>query len=166
MDLSNHLSGSYCAILLGDQGADVIKVERPDGGDDARAMPLIGGQRPALCRQRRPRSQQRSVNPAGALPATTVGTLARRRQKGRHPVRRCSEFWRGNGRSPHSCAPDDRRDRPCSAGIFWTLGIAAKLSRTPSELRRRLFSSWRAQPKFFLGQRDAARRAPRTWQAI
>jgi crotonobetainyl-CoA:carnitine CoA-transferase CaiB-like acyl-CoA transferase len=45
VDLSSHLSGPYCAMLLGDHGADVIKVERPNGGDDARSMPpFVGGE--------------------------------------------------------------------------------------------------------------------------
>jgi crotonobetainyl-CoA:carnitine CoA-transferase CaiB-like acyl-CoA transferase len=45
VDLSNHLSGPYCAMLLADHGADVIKVERPGSGDDARAMPpFLGGE--------------------------------------------------------------------------------------------------------------------------
>jgi len=43
IDLSSHLSGPYCAMLLGDHGADVIKIERPDGGDDARSMPPFIG---------------------------------------------------------------------------------------------------------------------------
>jgi crotonobetainyl-CoA:carnitine CoA-transferase CaiB-like acyl-CoA transferase len=38
VDLSSHLSGPYCAMLLADQGANVIKVEKP-GGDEARGMP-------------------------------------------------------------------------------------------------------------------------------
>jgi crotonobetainyl-CoA:carnitine CoA-transferase CaiB-like acyl-CoA transferase len=45
IDLSTHLSGPYCAMLLADHGADVIKVERPDGGDAARGMPpFVGGE--------------------------------------------------------------------------------------------------------------------------
>ena len=39
LDLSTQLSGPYCSMLLGDLGADVIKVERPGQGDDARAFP-------------------------------------------------------------------------------------------------------------------------------
>jgi crotonobetainyl-CoA:carnitine CoA-transferase CaiB-like acyl-CoA transferase len=45
VDLSSHLSGPYCAMLLADHGADVIKVERPGSGDDARRMPpFVGGE--------------------------------------------------------------------------------------------------------------------------
>ncbi|WP_149536357.1 CaiB/BaiF CoA transferase family protein [Siccirubricoccus phaeus] len=39
VDLTSHLAGPYCTMLLGDMGADVIKVERPGSGDEARAMP-------------------------------------------------------------------------------------------------------------------------------
>src|SRR5918997_944484 len=35
-DLSRVLAGPLAAMLLGDLGADVVKVERPDGGDDTR----------------------------------------------------------------------------------------------------------------------------------
>jgi formyl-CoA transferase len=46
LDLSIILAGPYCTMILGDQGAEVIKVERPDTGDDTRTWgpPFVGGE--------------------------------------------------------------------------------------------------------------------------
>ncbi len=44
LDLSRALAGPHAAMMLGDLGARVIKVERPDGGDDSRGWgpPFVG----------------------------------------------------------------------------------------------------------------------------
>ena len=46
VELSEALAGPYCAMLLGDFGADVIKVERPKTGDQSRGWgpPFVGSE--------------------------------------------------------------------------------------------------------------------------
>jgi len=39
LDLSTYIAGPLAAMILGDMGAEVIKVERPPAGDDTRALP-------------------------------------------------------------------------------------------------------------------------------
>jgi len=59
LDLSRVLAGPYCSMMLGDLGADVIKVERPQVGDDTRRWgpPEAGGEAAYyLCVNRNKRS--------------------------------------------------------------------------------------------------------------
>jgi crotonobetainyl-CoA:carnitine CoA-transferase CaiB-like acyl-CoA transferase len=46
VELTEALAGPYCAMLLGDFGADVIKVERPGTGDQSRGWgpPFVGSE--------------------------------------------------------------------------------------------------------------------------
>ena len=47
-DLTQNVAGPYCTQILGDLGAEVVKVERIDRGDDARAWgPPFWGQESA-----------------------------------------------------------------------------------------------------------------------
>jgi crotonobetainyl-CoA:carnitine CoA-transferase CaiB-like acyl-CoA transferase len=39
LELATTIAGPFCSMILADLGADVVKIERPHKGDDARAMP-------------------------------------------------------------------------------------------------------------------------------
>ena len=40
VDFGRYIAGPYCGALLGDLGADVIRVERIDGGEDRWVTPV------------------------------------------------------------------------------------------------------------------------------
>ena len=53
-EVGNYMAGPFCAMQLADLGADVVKVENPDGGDQVRsAAPLVDGEGSAFVRLNR-----------------------------------------------------------------------------------------------------------------
>ncbi len=45
LELSANYPGSLCTLLLADLGAEVIKIERPGGGDPGRSTPPLAKKR-------------------------------------------------------------------------------------------------------------------------
>src|SRR5262245_59831520 len=67
LDVTQVMAGPFCSMLLADMGADVIKIEKPNGGDDARRMgpPFIAGESAAfLAMNRNKRSLVLDLKPA------------------------------------------------------------------------------------------------------
>jgi crotonobetainyl-CoA:carnitine CoA-transferase CaiB-like acyl-CoA transferase len=54
IEVANYMAGPFCAMQLADLGADVIKVENPEGGDTARdSAPFLEGESSAFIRLNR-----------------------------------------------------------------------------------------------------------------
>lgn len=59
LDLTRVLSGPYCTLILADQGAEVVKIEEPGRGDDARHFgPPYAGPDSGLLRQHQPEQEE------------------------------------------------------------------------------------------------------------
>jgi len=71
LDLSRVLAGPYCTMMLGDLGADIIKIEAPGSGDDTRQWgpPFAAGGESAyfLCVNRNKRSMTLNLKSEGGI---------------------------------------------------------------------------------------------------
>jgi crotonobetainyl-CoA:carnitine CoA-transferase CaiB-like acyl-CoA transferase len=85
LDCSRFIAGPYCGMLLGDLGADVVKVERPQGGDEARGFgPAIAGETLYLMVYNRNKRSltldfRHTEGPATSWPAARRSSCASRR---------------------------------------------------------------------------------------
>ncbi len=43
VDLTQIIAGPFCTTMLADLGAEVVKIERPDGGDELRSVHCYEG---------------------------------------------------------------------------------------------------------------------------
>ena len=89
VDLSRYIAGPYCAMLLGDMGADVVKVEPPGRGENSRAFgPFVAGREPLYHglqpqqAQPDPRSALGSGQGSAAQPAAQSGRAGRELRAG------------------------------------------------------------------------------------
>ena len=65
LDFGRYIAGPFCAALLGDLGAEVIRIERIGGGEDRGMIPVGAG--PAT----EPFGHWRSISTACARPSPT-----------------------------------------------------------------------------------------------
>ena len=102
VDLTRILSGPFCSMILGDLGADVVKIESPGGGDHVRTPGRDHRRHVLVFRELQPQQALADAGPeerggqGGAAPAACAGRRARRElpagRPRRHGVRR-----RGSG---------------------------------------------------------------------
>ena len=65
LDFTNALAGPYCSMMLGNMGAEVIKVEKPGTGDGSRLRPVCQWPKRLLC-QCKPRQKERRLQHQGS----------------------------------------------------------------------------------------------------
>jgi crotonobetainyl-CoA:carnitine CoA-transferase CaiB-like acyl-CoA transferase len=66
LDFGRYVAGPYCATLLADFGADVIRVERPGGGEDRHVVPITADGEGALFLQINRNKRSLTLDPGSA----------------------------------------------------------------------------------------------------
>ena len=134
LDLSRVLAGPYCSMLLADLGADVIKVERPGGGDPTRAWgpPFRDGESAYyLCVNRGKRSVTIDLgDPAGVEVGQAARAHGRRGDRELPPRRRGAPRPRLRRRSRPSARSSSTRRSPATRPRASTRTARASTSRS------------------------------------
>jgi crotonobetainyl-CoA:carnitine CoA-transferase CaiB-like acyl-CoA transferase len=63
LDFGRFIAGPYCAALLSDHGADVVRIERPEGGEDRFVAPLAPGVEGGLYLQMNRNKRSLAIDP-------------------------------------------------------------------------------------------------------
>ena len=80
LDLSRVLAGPFCGMMLADMGADVLKIEEPEGGDESRTWPPFVAGRSLWLSEHEPQQTEHDVefeNPRGPGHPQAVGRTGR-----------------------------------------------------------------------------------------
>ncbi len=137
LDLTEHMAGPFCTMILADMGAEVLKVERPGKGDSSRAMGDGSERNPffryinrnkksvdaRLQEARRargvPAARPERGRPRRELPGGRHGTgrPRLRRPGGREPAARLRPAERLR---PRRSLPGQGRPRPDRSGDGWS----------------------------------------------
>ncbi|MFV1969708.1 MAG: CaiB/BaiF CoA transferase family protein [Acidimicrobiia bacterium] len=75
LDFGRYIAGPYCAALLADLGADVIRIEKVDGSEDRRLIPVADGDAGALFLQVNRNKRGLTLNPTKAAGREVVRRL-------------------------------------------------------------------------------------------
>src|SRR5579863_1514581 len=75
LDFGRYIAGPYCAALLAEFGADVIRIEKRDGGEDRFQAPLTASQEGALFMQNNRNKRGMTLDPMKPAGQTVVRRL-------------------------------------------------------------------------------------------
>jgi len=79
LDFSRYIAGPYCASILGDLGAEVIRIEPVGGGEDRRLIPVTESGEGALFLQINRNKKSLAVDTASPEGQRIVERLSARR---------------------------------------------------------------------------------------